>query len=76
MFDFRFDKSYGDPQDVRVLALRSLGAVTLHYQLERRRSAHCVRRRSGTAAKGTASADATYYHVMRSQVTGTKPGDS
>ena len=33
MFDFRFDKSYGDPQDVRVLARRSLGAVTLHWQV-------------------------------------------
>ena len=33
MFDFRFDKSFGDPQEVRVLAKRSLGAVTLKYQV-------------------------------------------
>ncbi len=29
MFDYTFDKSYGDPQEVRILAKRSLGAVTL-----------------------------------------------
>ena len=29
MFDFGFPKSYGDPQEVRILAKRSLGAVTL-----------------------------------------------
>src|SRR5262245_7601619 len=31
MFDFKFSMSYGDPQEVRVLAERSLGAVTLKY---------------------------------------------
>ena len=36
MFDFRFDKSYGDPQEVRVLAKRSLGAVTLELPGQRR----------------------------------------
>ena len=33
LFDFKFDVSYGDPQEVRVLAKRSLGAVTLKYQI-------------------------------------------
>ena len=33
MFDFTFNESYGDPQDVRVLAKRSLGAVTLKYRI-------------------------------------------
>ena len=33
MFDFTFDMSYGDPQEVRVLAKRSLGAVTLKYRI-------------------------------------------
>ena len=33
LFDFKFDVSYGDPQEVRVLAKRSLGAVTLKYQV-------------------------------------------
>ena len=29
--NFTFDYSYGDPQEVRVLAKRSLGDVTLKY---------------------------------------------
>ncbi len=33
LFDFKFSVSYGDPQEVRVLARRSLGDVTLHYQI-------------------------------------------
>ncbi len=33
LFDFKFDVSYGDPQEVRVLAKRNLGAVTLKYQI-------------------------------------------
>ena len=33
LFDFTFDVSYGDPQEVRVLAKRSLGAVTLNYRI-------------------------------------------
>ena len=37
LFDFKFDVSYGDPQEVRVLAKRSLGAVTLQLPDQRRR---------------------------------------
>ena len=33
LFDFTFDKSYGNPQEARVLAKRSLGAVTLRYRV-------------------------------------------
>ena len=33
LFDFKFAVSYGDPQEVRVLAKRSLGDVTLSYQI-------------------------------------------
>ena len=33
LFDFKFSVSYGDPQEVRVLAKKSLGAVTLNYQV-------------------------------------------
>ena len=33
LFDFTFDVSYGDPQEVRVLAKRSLGTVTLKYRI-------------------------------------------
>ena len=34
LFDFKFAVSYGDPQEVRVLAKRSLGNVTLNYQVD------------------------------------------
>ncbi|MGH3860104.1 M14 family zinc carboxypeptidase [Actinokineospora sp.] len=75
LFDFRFAVSYGDPQEVRVLAKRKLGAVTLKYQI-------------GTGAvqsKPTAEwaggerygpGNATHFHVVSGQVTGTSPGDS
>ena len=33
LFDFKFDVSYGDPQQVRVLAKRSLGKVRLRYRV-------------------------------------------
>jgi len=75
MFDFRFDYSYGDPQDVRVLAKRSLGAVTLKYQV----GTGPIQSRSTiewTAGERYGVGSATYYHVMRGQVTGTSAGDS
>jgi hypothetical protein len=75
MFDFRFGVSYGDPQEVRVLAKRSLGAVTLRYQVN-----------GGTVRSGPTSqwnggerygpGNGTYYHVMKGTVTGTAPGDT
>ncbi len=75
MFDFRFDKSYGDPQDVRVLALRSLGAITVKYQI----NGGAVRSASTTEwtqGEKYGVGNANYYRVMRGQVTGTSPGDS
>ena len=33
MFDFTFDVSYGDPQEVRVLAKRDLGPVTVKFRI-------------------------------------------
>ena len=64
LFDFKFAVSYGDPQEVRVLAKRSLGAVTLRYQI----NGGAVR--SGPTSEW--SGDKTYgpgndvyYHVMR-----------
>ncbi len=75
MFDFKFGTSYGDPQEVRVLAKRSLGTVTLRYQVN-----------GGPVRSGPTSqwnggerygpGNGTYYHVMRGTVTGTAPGDS
>ena len=75
MFDFTFTVSYGDPQEVRVLAKRSLGAVTAKYQI------------NGGAVQSTGTSEwtggerygvgnANYYRVMRGEVRGTKPGDT
>jgi hypothetical protein len=75
MFDFKFGVSYGNPQPVRVLAKRSLGKVTLRYQVN-----------GGKVQSGSTSewnggerygpGNDVYYHVVGGQVTGTRPGDS
>ena len=57
LFDFRFAVSYGDPQEVRVLARRSLGHVRLKYRINGGRSAR-VRPASGPAGSATARAAA------------------
>jgi hypothetical protein len=72
--NFSFTKSYGDPQPVAVLAKRSLGAVSLRYQI------------NGGAVQTAPTSEFTggerwnptsvYYHQMRGVVTGTVPGDS
>jgi hypothetical protein len=75
MFDFTFDVSYGDPQEVRVLAKKSLGPVTVKYQINggRTRSASTREWRKGeTYGVG----DAQYYRVMSGTVQGTRPGDT
>ena len=59
-----------------MLALRSLGAVTANYQMNGGADADRVDRRSGTAARSTATSTSRYYHVMRGEVTGTNPGDT
>jgi hypothetical protein len=75
LFDFKFEVSYGDPQEVRVLAKRSLGAVRLRYQVNG----------GPVQTKPTSEWDGgerygpgrdVYYHVVRGQVTGTDEGDS
>jgi Zinc carboxypeptidase/Immune inhibitor A-like, MAM domain len=75
MFDFRFDKSYGDPQDVRILALRSLGAITVKYQINGG-AVHSASTSEWTQGEKYGVGNANYYRVMRGQVTGTSPGDS
>jgi hypothetical protein len=72
--DFRFSVSYGDPQPVQVLARRSLGAVTLKYQIN-----------GGAVQSGSTSewnggerfgdVGDVHYRIMRGSVTGTNPGD-
>jgi hypothetical protein len=74
LFDFKFGVSYGDPQEVRVLASRSLGAVTLRYQVNDGPV------QSGSTSEWTGGerygpGNGVYYHVVRGNVTGTAPGD-
>ncbi|MBD3944086.1 M14 family metallopeptidase [Nocardioides ganghwensis] len=68
-----FDKSYGDPQTVAVLAKRSLGAVTAKWKVN-----------GGPTQSGPTTEWAggerfgmtsTHYHQVRGTVTGTDPGD-
>jgi hypothetical protein len=75
MFDFKFTESYGDPQDVRVLAKRSLGKVRAKYRINggRERSASTSEWRDGEVY---GVGNPNYYRVMRGFVRGTKPGDS
>ena len=75
MFDFRFDKSYGDPQDARVLARRSLGAITLHWQVNGG-AEHTAGTSEWTQGEKYGVGNANYYRVMRGAVTGTRPGDA
>ena len=75
LFDFKFALSYGNPQPVRVLAKRSLGKVTLRYRVNGGR----VQRGSTSEWSGGdryGVGNDVYYHVVRGQVTGTKPGDT
>jgi Zinc carboxypeptidase len=75
LFDFKFDVSYGDPQEVRVLAKRSLGDVTLRYQVNGGAvSSGPTTEWSGGERYGPGNG--TYYHVVKGNVTGTAPGDS
>ena len=73
--DFRFSVSYGDPQPVQVLARRSLGAVTLKYQI----GSGAVQSGSTTEWNGGerfGDDGDVYYRIMRGTVTGTNPGDT
>jgi Zinc carboxypeptidase len=75
MFDFTFKESFGDPQEVRVLAKRSLGRVKVKYRINggRVRSADTSEWRKGEVY---GVGNANYYRVMRGFVRGTDPGDT
>jgi hypothetical protein len=74
LFDFRFSRSYGSPQEVRVLARRSLGPVTLKYKVN-----------GGTVQTATTSewsggerygpGNGAHYRVMGGMVAGVSTGD-
>jgi hypothetical protein len=73
--NFTFDVSYGDPQEVRVLAKRALGAMTLKYSINGgpAQSAPTEEWNGGERYGGQTD---VYYHIMSGTVTGTSPGDS
>ena len=72
--NFTFEYSYGDPQPVAVLALRSLGKVSLQYRINDGR----VRTAPTSEWKGGEKYNpaGVYYHQVRGVVRGTDPGDS
>lgn len=75
MFDFRFSESYGDPQEVRVLAKRSLGPVKLKYRVNGG-DVRTAPTREWTSGETYGVGNDEYYHVVSGQVTGTDPGDT
>ena len=75
LLDFKFAVSYGDPQEVRVLAARSLGDVTVNYRID------------GGAVQEAPTSDwaggerygqgaGEHYHVVSGEVTGASAGQS
>ena len=69
-----FAYSYGDPQPVAVNAKRSLGAVTVKYSINGGPVRSAPTSQWAGGEKYTPAS--VYYHQLRGQVTGTKPGDS
>jgi hypothetical protein len=71
--NFTFAVSYGDPQEVRVLAKKTLRNVDLKYRINggKVQSANASKFKGGDRYGVTA----VYYQVMHSWVRGTKPGD-
>lgn len=72
--DFRFVYSYGDPQIVQVLAARSLGQVTLKYQINNGAIKSASTSEWNGGERFGAPGD-VYYHIVRGNVTGTQPGN-
>jgi zinc carboxypeptidase/immune inhibitor InhA-like protein len=73
--DFRFNVSYGDPQPVRVLAKRSLGAVSLQYQI----NGGAVQTKPTSEWAGGdrwGNEGDVYYHIVQGVVSGASPGAS
>jgi murein tripeptide amidase MpaA len=76
MFDFKFNVSYGDPQEVRVLAKKSLGDVTLKYQINGEGPVHAASTEQWNGGADYGPGNGRFYHVVRGSVTETAPGDS
>ena len=73
--NFTFDVSYGDPQEVRVLAKRTLGAVTLMYSINGGPAQSAPTEEWNGGERYGAQTD-VYYHIMAGSVSGTSPGDA
>ena len=74
--NFTFRYSYGDPQPVQVLALRSLGAVTVKWKVNGGDDADRYDVTSGAAARSTTRARAAGTTSCAARSPGTNPGDS
>ena len=70
----RFATSYGDPQPVEVNAKRSLGRVTMHWRVNDGRE-RTTRTREWKGGERYGEGFDVYYHRLRGEVRGTKPGD-
>ncbi len=72
--NFTFKHSYGDPQPVRVVAKRSLGAVDVKYRINGGATQTRTTQEWGGGERFS-PAD-VHYRVMNGTVVGTNPGDS
>ena len=75
MFDFRFDKSYGDPQDVAGARHAASAPSRCSTRSTAARAHSRARRRSGTAANVRRRQRELLPRRCAATVTGTKPGD-
>ena len=73
--NFTFDYSYGDPQEVRVIAQRSLGDVTLKYSINGDDPVSATTE-EWTGGDRYGGQTGVHYRIVSGFVTGTEPGDS
>jgi hypothetical protein len=73
--NFVFDRSYGDPQAVQVLAMKSLGDVTLKWQIAGDPTVHTASTDEWTGGEKYDLGTSRYYHAVRGYVENTDPGD-
>lgn len=73
--NFTFDYSYGDPQEVRVLAKRSLGDIMVKYSINGGDPVSATTEEWNGGDRYGGKTD-VYYRVVSGLVTGTQPDDS
>lgn len=73
--NFTFEYSYGDPQEVRVIARRNLGEVTLKYAINGGDPVSATTE-EWTGGDRYGGQTGRHYAIMSGLVTGTNPGDS